>query len=102
MYVPTIPSFGKNEASGQSLAGTGHKFKFWDVDTAYRGEVNGHYDEGSNHDGSHGGICPDKKKSWVAMPYNTITNVKNMNELESKRLRFKQWYEFCRNETFVI
>jgi len=99
---PDNSTFWKNEASGQSLAGTGHKFKFWNVDTAYRGEVNGHYDESSNDDGSHDSICPDKKKSWVAMPYNTITNVKNMNELESKRLRFKQWYEFCRNETFVI
>ena len=91
-------SFWKNEAWGQSSV-TGHKFKFWDVDTAYRGSVVGYRfedDTAGNYVASTQ-RCPKMEKSWVAMPHNTITDKKKLKPAEERALRVKQWYEYCRN-----
>ena len=95
--------FWKHESSGQSLV-TGHRFKFWDVNTAYRGPVNGYnytHDSGENNvTGIESRqVCPDVSKSWVAMPSNTITNDRTLGAAEERMLRVRQWYQFCRNET---
>ncbi|KAL3803345.1 hypothetical protein HJC23_009309 [Cyclotella cryptica] len=95
-----IDRFWKSEATGIAYA-TGHSFKIWDVDTAYRGPVEG-YGKKQN-DTANGEIiekrCPNIDLNWVAMPYNTIGESKRLDEGESRMLRVKQWYEFCRNET---
>jgi hypothetical protein len=96
--------FWKQETSGQSLV-TGHRFKFWDVDTAYRGPVDGYnyrQDAGENNVDSIESrqACPDVRKNWVAMPGNTIgVEDKRLSAAEERMLRVKQWYQFCRNET---
>lgn len=100
--------FWKRESSGRSLV-TRHKFKFWDVDTAYRGPVDGYNstlsDDGPTTDVTateRKEVCPDVKKSWVAMPSNAILGETKLDAVEERTLRIKQWYEFCRNETVLI
>ena len=96
-YTWTVrPSTGfwKQEAYGTALL-TGHKFKIWDVETAYRGPV-----DGSNEDGiSNGKKCPTVGRSWVSMPENTV-EYQGVSFEEERTLRLKQWYQFCvKNET---
>lgn len=103
--------FWKEEAWGESLV-TGHKFGFWSVDVAYRGPVDGIADNESKSDNSNHPLsgnaasatmnkqCPNKERSWVAMPYTTIqTSDKKLDASADRSLRIKQWYQFCRNET---
>ena len=71
---------------------TGHKFKIWDVHTAYRGPVNGV-----------DGVCP--KNNWVAMPTNTIIEenaTRPQNDTADRVLRFQQWKDYCQEEETKI
>jgi hypothetical protein len=95
--------FWKHETSGRSLV-TGHRFKIWDVDTAYRGDVDGYHWETDAAGNNVTSVesrrqCPDVDRNWVAMTGHAIGEKKNMNIAEERILRVKQWYEFCRNET---
>ena len=101
--------FWKQEASGKSLV-TGHKFKFWNVDTAYRGHVDGSEELNKNKMSARNNNtivgngkkqCPDVNLSWVAMPDNTITSKQISDPSKDRVLRIKQWYEFCRYEKNV-
>ncbi|KAL7516552.1 hypothetical protein ACHAWX_001554 [Stephanocyclus meneghinianus] len=93
--------FWKGEAKGRSYS-TGHSFKIWDVDTAYRGPVEG-YRTTRNDTAKNEELiekpCPRIDLNWVAMPYNTIGASRHLSHEDSRMLRVKQWYEFCRNET---
>jgi hypothetical protein len=88
------------------LLHTQHRFKFWDVETAYRGPVDGYnYKEDAGKNNVTGlqskQRCPNISKSWVVMPTNTITDNKRVGVAQNKLMRMKQWYEFCRNEINV-
>jgi hypothetical protein len=105
--------FWKEEAMGESLV-TGHKFGFWSVEVAYRGPVDGIADNEGKSDNYNGPVtgnaasaamnkqCPNKERSWVAMPYTTIqTSDRKLDASADRSLRIKQWYQFCRNETNI-
>lgn len=102
--------FWKAEASGKSLV-TGHKFKFLDVDTAYRGPVDGSEEVHRENIPSlsnkteevvgNGKQCPDVNLNWIAMPTNTITDIPISDPAEDRVLRIKQWYDFCRNKKIM-
>jgi hypothetical protein len=96
--------FWKGEASGRAFL-TGHTFKFWDVHTVYRGPVDGCRQDANNtapmHDAGQEDMrqCPNVSLNWVAMPHNTVHELKNLDVTQERILRVKQWYEYCRNET---
>lgn len=78
-------TFWTDSLEGESQV-TGHKFKIWDVDTAYRGPVNGK-----------DGICP--KNNWVAMPLNSLYDPENPvqkgDAAGDRKLRLSQWMKYC-------
>eukprot|EP00566_Odontella_aurita_P000796 CAMPEP_0113572678 /NCGR_PEP_ID=MMETSP0015_2-20120614/26217_1 /TAXON_ID=2838 /ORGANISM="Odontella" /LENGTH=378 /DNA_ID=CAMNT_0000475715 /DNA_START=88 /DNA_END=1221 /DNA_ORIENTATION=+ /assembly_acc=CAM_ASM_000160 len=78
--APSTDTFWKQSLEGKSQI-TGHKFKIWDVDTAYRGPIDGY------------NRCP--QHNWVAMPLNTLDDpsnkVKRGDEVGERKLRLSQW-----------
>jgi len=75
---------------------TGLKFKIWDVNTAYRGPVNGTVN-GTD------GVCP--KNNWVTMPYSRIVEpngTKNLPAAVDREIRKQQWRKYCPEETNKI
>ena len=82
---PRNDTFWKHSLEGASQV-TGHKFKIWDVNMAYRGPVDGK-----------DGVCP--KNNWVAMPLNSIEDPNNRvrkgDAAGERRLRLSQWMNYC-------
>ena len=86
-----VDIFWKPTLEGTSQI-TGHKFKIWDVHTAYRGPVDGK-----------DGVCP--KNNWVAMPTNRIAEPNETEYLGAaveRTIRIQQWNNYCRQETNKI
>ena len=82
---PSEDTFWKNSLEGKSVV-TGHTFKIWDVDTAYRGPIDGK-----------DGVCP--KNNWVSMPLNSISDpnhpIAKGGLAGDRALRLKQWMQYC-------
>jgi len=85
-------TFWKDSLEGESQV-TRHKFKIWDVDTAYRGPIDGK-----------GGICP--KNNWVAMPLNSFDDPENSvrkgDIAGERKLRLPQWMKYCKGEANYV
>lgn len=95
--------FWKHEASGRSLI-TGHKFKIWDVETAYRGAVDctftststdeeGGGENNNNNNNTQQLKCPRTSKTWISIPEGSITEEK-LNATADRALRQKQWFQY--------
>lgn len=93
---PKVEEFWKPSVTGRSLV-TGHRFKIWDVDTWYRGSI-----DGKDIGGMNIGRCPDPNINWVSMPFNTLVpEGKKLTTIQDRRLRMKQYFEYCGRNTTV-
>jgi Nucleotide-diphospho-sugar transferase len=103
--------FWKRSITGQ-WGVTGHTFKIWDVDTAYRGrfptndsECPGHLrqeqqDKEENRTTTSTNVTRTTRTAinmnWVAMPITMDRRQKNL--VEDRKLRLRGWYERCERD----
>jgi hypothetical protein len=86
----------------QSITGhwglTGHTFKIWDVDTAYRGPMPTVDDQCPGKKQRNGTITPTE--NWVAMPENTLSLLDNrkLSLLDNRKVRLREWFEQCEHD----